>query len=99
MKQENSTVKSADGAGPEEVFRCMSCGAVIGYYEPGSAGITKCPNCKEDFRLDFKEECPTLKRIHRRAKGKATINTKPGHGRELEPSQERQELPMSPEVL
>ena len=71
MKQEQSTVTSANDTGTEEVFRCMTCGAVIGHYGQGSFGTTKCPACKEDYRLDFKEDCPTLKRITRRTKGKS----------------------------
>ena len=71
MKQEQNIVNSADDTGTEEVFRCMTCGAVIGHYGQGSFGTTKCPACKEDYRLDFKEDCPTLKRITRRTKGKS----------------------------
>ena len=67
MKEEKNP-QTTDGTGQEEVFRCMTCGAIIGYYEPGSAGTTKCPSCKEDFRLEFREGIPTLKRIRRRAK-------------------------------
>ena len=66
MKQDQKANDDSNGA--EEVFRCMTCGAVIGYYEPGSAGTTKCPSCKNEFRLEFKEGCPTLKRIPKRAK-------------------------------
>ena len=47
MKQEQNADNSASGN--EEVFRCMTCGAIIGYYEPGSAGTTKCPSCKEEI--------------------------------------------------
>ena len=68
MKQEQNSGNGKNASGNEEVFRCMTCGAVIGYYEPGSAGTTKCPSCKEDFRLEFREGIPTLKRIRRRAK-------------------------------
>ena len=57
-----------DGTGKEEVFRCMSCGSVLGSYGQGSYGTTKCPTCKEIFRFDFQEDCPTLKRITRRVK-------------------------------
>ena len=69
MKEQN-TANSTYDTGREEVFRCMTCGSVIGYYGRGSNGIMKCPTCKEDFRLDFKEECPILKRITRRAKAR-----------------------------
>ena len=71
MKQEQSTVTSADDTGTEEVFRCMTCGAVIGHYGQGSFGTTKCPACKEDYRFDFKEDCPTLKRITHRVRSKS----------------------------
>ena len=71
MKQTQSIAVSDDGNETEEVFRCMTCGAVIGHYGQGSFGTTKCPACKEDYRLDFKEDCPTLKRITRRTKGKS----------------------------
>ena len=70
MNQYQNPGADTDGTDKEEVIRCMSCGAVIGYYEPGSAGTTKCPACKDDFRLDFREPCPTLKRITRRARKK-----------------------------
>ena len=71
MKQTQDTVISTDDTETEEVFRCMTCGAVIGHYGQGSFGTTKCPSCKEDYRFDFKEDCPTLKRITRRVKAKA----------------------------
>ena len=71
MKQTQSIVTNDDDTGTEEVFRCMTCGAVIGHYGQGSFGTTKCPSCKEDYRFDFKEDCPTLKRITRRVKAKA----------------------------
>ena len=71
MKQEQNTVNNADSTGTEEVFRCMTCGAVIGHYGQGSFATTKFPACKDDYRLDFKEDCPTLKRITRRTKGKS----------------------------
>ena len=32
MKQIQSNVANDDDTGTEEVFRCMTCGAVIGYY-------------------------------------------------------------------
>ena len=51
-----------------EVFRCMSCGAVLGYYAQGSDGRMKCPSCSDEYRLSFREENPTLKRIARRKK-------------------------------
>ena len=51
-----------------EVFRCMSCGAVLGYYAQGSDGRMKCPSCSDEYRLSFREENPTLKRIGRRKK-------------------------------
>ncbi len=70
MKEERNPRQFTDNTGQEEVFRCMTCGAIIGYYGPGSNGVMKCPTCKEDFRLDFKEECPILKRISRRVKAK-----------------------------
>ena len=71
MKQNQNTTTGADSTGTEEVFRCMTCGAIIGHYGQGSFGTTKCPACKEDYRLDFKEDCPALKRITRRTKGKS----------------------------
>ncbi len=70
MKQAQSTVINTDETDEEEVFRCMTCGAVIGHYGQGSFGTTKCPACKEDYRFDFKGDCPTLKRISRRAKAR-----------------------------
>ena len=72
MKQIQSNVTNDDDSETEEVVRCMTCGAVIGYYGHGSIGTMKCPSCKEDFRFNFKEDCPILKRITYRVKAKAT---------------------------
>jgi len=73
MKQEQSIAVIDDDNGTEEVFRCMSCGAVIGCYGQGSFGTTKCPSCKEVFRFDFKGDCPTVKRITRRVRVKPAV--------------------------
>ncbi len=51
-----------------EVFRCMTCGTVLGYYAQGSDGRMKCPQCSDEYRLSFREENPTMKRIARRKK-------------------------------
>ena len=71
MKQILNTQSNTEDTEQEEVFRCMKCGTILGYYEPGSAGTTKCPTCKEDFRLEFREGCQVLKHITRRAKARA----------------------------
>ena len=61
MKQ--TTEPRAETAEKEEVFRCMTCGSVIGNFGKGTFGTTKCPTCRAMFRLDFKEDCPTMKRL------------------------------------
>ena len=68
MKQEPSLRSNPEDTGQEEVFRCTNCGAIIGYYGPGSTATTRCPTCREDVRLEFREGCLTLKRVSRRAK-------------------------------
>ena len=69
MTQTQSTVIS-DNTGTEEVFRCMTCGVIIAHYGQGSFGTIKCHACKEEYKLDFTEDCPTLKRITHRARAK-----------------------------
>ncbi len=70
MKEQNPKGRT-ETTEQEEVIRCMTCGSIIGYYGPGSNGKMKCPTCKDDFRLDFRKESPTLMRIPRRMKAKA----------------------------
>ena len=61
MKQ--TTEPRAKTAEKEEVFRCMTCGSVIGNFGKGTFGTTKCPTCRATFRLNFREDYPAMIRM------------------------------------
>lgn len=69
MKQTRNAAAMNDD--PEtEVFRCMTCGTVLGHYGPGSFGSTRCAKCRQEFRFELTEDCATLMRLTHPGKDK-----------------------------
>lgn len=45
-----------------EPMHCSHCGTLLGYFAPGSLAEMRCANCKNDYKVSFREEEPTLRR-------------------------------------